>query len=134
MRRTGTSAAASPGGHRAARREEGCWADLLVMSLLHMRIVSPAGISEGVQAILRDQRGATNLVVLAGVSHDPAGDLIQADVARECVQDIVSDLRELGVDESGSISWFAVDTAIGAGMRRAERDVPGDGTDAIIWD
>ena len=75
------------------------------MSLLHMRIVSPAGISEGVQAILRDQRGATNLIVLAGVSHDPAGDLIQADVARECVQDIVSGLRELGVDESGSISW-----------------------------
>jgi uncharacterized hydrophobic protein (TIGR00271 family) len=104
------------------------------MSLLHMRIVSPAGLSEGVQAILRDQRGATNLIVLAGVSHDPAGDLIQADVARESVQDIVSDLRELGVDESGSISWFAVDTAIGAGMRRAERDAPGDGTDAIIWD
>ena len=68
------------------------------------------------------------------MSHDPAGDLIQADVARECVQDIVSGLRELGVDESGSISWFAVDTAIGAGMRRAERDAPGDGTDAIIWD
>ena len=104
------------------------------MSLLHIRVVSPAGLSDGVQAVLRDQPGATNLVVLAGAARDPAGDLLQADVARECVQDIVSDLRELGVDESGSISWFTVDTAIGAGMRRAERAAPGEGADAIIWD
>jgi hypothetical protein len=63
------------------------------MSLLHVRIVSPAGLSDGVQAVLQDQRGATNLVVLPGAARDPAGDLIQADVARECVQDIISDLR-----------------------------------------
>ena len=104
------------------------------MSLLHVRIVSPAGLSDGVQAVLQDQRGATNLVVLPGAARDPAGDLIQADVARECVQDIISDLRVLGIDESGSISWLAVDTAIGAGMRRAERDAPGEAADAIIWD
>ncbi|HWG01188.1 MAG TPA: DUF389 domain-containing protein [Trebonia sp.] len=86
------------------------------------------------QAVLRDQRGATNLIVLPGAARDPDGDLIQADVARECVQDIVSDMRALGVDESGSISWFAVDTAIGTDTRRAEREAPGDGADAIIWD
>jgi uncharacterized hydrophobic protein (TIGR00271 family) len=68
------------------------------------------------------------------VAVEPAGDLIQADVARECVQELVGDLRELGLDQRGSISWRTVDTAIGAGLRRAERDAPGDGADAIIWD
>lgn len=104
------------------------------MSLLHIRIICPAERSSGVQTVLRDQRGATNLVVLPGAAREPDGDLIQADVARECVQDIVSALREQGIDESGSISWFAVDTAIGAGTSRAERDAPGEGADAVIWD
>ncbi len=104
------------------------------MSLLHMRVVSPARLSRQVEAILSRQPGATNIVVLPGVARNPSGDLFQADLARECVQQVVSDLRELGVDRDGSISWRAVDTAIGDGMRRAERNAPGDGADAIIWD
>jgi uncharacterized hydrophobic protein (TIGR00271 family) len=104
------------------------------MSMLHVRVVSPAELSDEVTAILRGQAGATNLVVLPGAVRQPVGDLIQADVARECVQEVVSGLQELGVDRRGSISWRAVDTAIGEGMRRAERDAPGDGADAVIWE
>ncbi len=84
--------------------------------------------------MLRDQRGATNLVVLPGAAREPGGDLIQADLARECVQQVLSDLRELGVDRRGSISVHAVDMAIGAGVRRAERNAPGDAADAVIWE
>jgi len=104
------------------------------MSLLHVRVVSPAHLSPEVEAILGRQQGATNIVVLPGVAREPSGDLFQADVARECVQEVVRELRELGIDREGSISWRAVDTAIGAGMDRAERDAPGDGADAIIWE
>jgi uncharacterized hydrophobic protein (TIGR00271 family) len=104
------------------------------MALLHMRVVSPADLSAEVLLILRGQPGATNLVHLRGVAMEPAGDLIQVDVARECVEELVGGLRELGVDERGSISWRAMDTAIGAGMRRAEEDAPGDAADAILWD
>ena len=68
---------------------------------------------------MRGQRGATNLVVLPGAAREPGGDLIQADLARECVQEVLSGLRELGVDRRGSISVQAVDMAIGAGVRRA---------------
>jgi uncharacterized hydrophobic protein (TIGR00271 family) len=103
------------------------------MSMLHVRVVSPADLSGEVEAILRGQRGATNLVVLPGAAREPGGDLIQADVARESVQEVVSGLRGLGVDRRGSISWRAVDIAIGDGMRRAERDAPGAGADAVIW-
>ena len=104
------------------------------MSLLHVRVVSPAHLSQEVETILSHQPGATNIVVLPGVAREPSGDLFQADLARECVQQVVRDLRDLGIDRDGSISWRAVDTAIGAGMRRAERNAPGDGADAIIWD
>jgi uncharacterized hydrophobic protein (TIGR00271 family) len=104
------------------------------MALLHVRVISPAHLSNEVQAILSRQPGATNIVVLPGAARDPSGDLFQADLARECMQEVVSDLQELGVDREGSISWRAVETAIGEGMRRAERDAPGDGADAIIWE
>ena len=104
------------------------------MSMLHVRVVSPADLSDGVEEVLRRQPGAANLVVLVGVAREPAGDLFQVDLVRECVQQVVSELRELGVDQRGSISWRGVDTAIGTGMRQAERDAPGEGADAIIWD
>jgi uncharacterized hydrophobic protein (TIGR00271 family) len=68
------------------------------------------------------------------VAREPDGDLYQVDLVRECVQQVVSDLRELGIDKRGSISWRGVDTAIGTSMERAERDAPGEGADAIIWD
>jgi uncharacterized hydrophobic protein (TIGR00271 family) len=104
------------------------------MSLLHVRVVSPDRLSREVEAVLSRQPGATNLVVLPGAAREPSGDLFQADLARECVQQVVRDLSELGIDRDGSISWRAVDTAIGAGIRRAERNAPGDGADAIIWE
>ena len=104
------------------------------MSLLHVRVVSPAPLSGEVEAILSRQPGATNIVVLPGAAREPSGDLFQADLARECVQQVVRDLRDLGIARDGSISWRAVDTAIGEGMRRAELNAPGDGADAIIWD
>src|ERR1700761_5737483 len=104
------------------------------MSLLHVRVVSPAHLSPEVEAILSREPGATNIVVLPGVARDPSGDLFQADLARECVQEVVSDLRDLGIDRDGSISWRAVETAIGDSMDRAERNAPGDGADAIIWE
>ena len=104
------------------------------MSLLHVRVVSPADLRDEVEAVLRVQRGATNLVVLPGAAREPSGDLIQADLARECVQEVLSGLRELGVDRRGSISLHAVDMAIGDGVRRAERNAPGDAANAVIWE
>jgi uncharacterized hydrophobic protein (TIGR00271 family) len=104
------------------------------MSLLHIRVLSPVGLSREVEEILKRQPGATNIVVLSGVARSPDGDLFQADLARECVQQVVSELSELGVDRDGSITWTTVDTAIGDGVRRAELAAPGEGADAIIWD
>jgi uncharacterized hydrophobic protein (TIGR00271 family) len=104
------------------------------MSLLHVRVVSPVRLSQEVEAILRHQPGAANIVVLPGVARSPTGDLFEADLARECVQQVVSELRDLGIDQDGSITWSTLDTAIGDRLRHAERAAPGDAADAIIWD
>src|SRR5512142_2303698 len=111
-------------------------AGLSSMSLLHVEVVSPADLRDEVEAILRGQRGATNLVVLPGAAREPGGDLIQADLARECVQNVLSGLRELGVDRRGSISLHAVDPAIGDGVRRAvlgAADAEARALTAILW-
>jgi uncharacterized hydrophobic protein (TIGR00271 family) len=104
------------------------------MSLVHIRVISPPPLSQQVEAVLTRQPGATNIVVLRGAAQSPRGDLTQGDLAREVVQQVVSELRDLGVDRDGSISWRPVDTAIGDCMEAAERAAPGDGADAIIWD
>jgi hypothetical protein len=88
------------------------------MSLLHVRVVSPARLSHEVEAILSRQPGATSIIVLPSVARAPGGDLFQADLARECVQHVVSELRELGIDRiavselgqrprAGECDWYS---------------------------
>ena len=43
------------------------------MALLHLRVVSPVGLSAQVLPILRDQPGATNVVRLPGAAVDASG-------------------------------------------------------------
>ncbi|MGH3261526.1 MAG: DUF389 domain-containing protein, partial [Trebonia sp.] len=104
------------------------------MSLLHVRVVSPARLSPEVEAVLHRQPGATNVVVLRDAARDPSGDLLEADLARESVQEVLSELRELGIEQEGSISLGAIDTAIGDCVSHAESAAPGEGADAVIWD
>ncbi len=103
------------------------------MSFLHVRVVSPADLSDQVETVLRDHRGVTNLVLLPGTVRQPSGDLIEADLARECVEGVVAQLRDLGIAQRGSITWRTIDTAIGDDVSRAERDAPGEAADAVIW-
>ena len=104
------------------------------MAILHLRVVCPDDLSGQVAAMLGEEPGATGIVVLPGAVREPAGDLIEADLARESVQGVLNRLRQLQVDERGSVSWSGVDTAIGDCISRAERDAPGSGTDALIWE
>ena len=42
------------------------------MSLVHIRVISPAPLSQQVEAVLTRQPGATNIVVLRGAAQSPA--------------------------------------------------------------
>ena len=102
--------------------------------MLHLRVTCPPGRSAAALAVLRDEPGATNLVLHPGVVLDPAGDLVEADVAREAADEVLGRLTALGLTETGSIVLEAVDTALGRDVERAEREAPGEGDDAVVWD
>jgi uncharacterized hydrophobic protein (TIGR00271 family) len=100
----------------------------------HVRVICPGESSADVIAIFHDEPGATNVVRLAGVALAPAGDLVHADVAREALDGLLGRLQLLGVHRSGSVVVLDVDTALGQEIERAERDAPGEGDDALVWE
>jgi uncharacterized hydrophobic protein (TIGR00271 family) len=101
--------------------------------VLHLRVIAPVDCTEPARSLLAGHRGVTNLVVLPGVAVRPAGDLVLADVAREAADDVLDELRELGLTERGSISVEGVDLSLSADADRAERQAPGQGSDAVVW-
>ncbi|HXA59076.1 MAG TPA: DUF389 domain-containing protein, partial [Streptosporangiaceae bacterium] len=101
--------------------------------MLHLRAITPAGRIDSVVAALDGCPGVTNLVVLGGAARRPEGDLVEADVARETVNDVIESLRGLGLDQDGSISLDTVRISLSAAARRAKDAIPGYGDDAVIW-
>ncbi|WP_432497981.1 DUF389 domain-containing protein [Kineococcus gypseus] len=102
--------------------------------MLHLRVVCPAPSTPAVLEVLRAEPGAANVTVHVGTVVQPPGDLVEADVAREAVDAVLRRLRGLGVLEHGSLVLEPIDTALGAEVERAERDAPGQGDDALVWD
>ncbi|MCB0946151.1 MAG: DUF389 domain-containing protein, partial [Mycobacterium sp.] len=61
-------------------------------------------------------------------------DEITADIARESANDIVDDLKALGLRRSGAITLDVVDTVLSTAAYRAEKQADGDPGDAIVWE
>jgi uncharacterized hydrophobic protein (TIGR00271 family) len=102
--------------------------------MLHLRAHVPAEHTEAALDLLRRHEGATHLVVLRGAAVDPAGDLVEADVAREAADEILAALCELGIDRTGGLTLEVIDTTLSDRADRAEEAAPGDGSDAIVWE
>jgi uncharacterized hydrophobic protein (TIGR00271 family) len=65
---------------------------------------------------------------------EPAGDLVEADIAREAADEIIDALCGLGLDHTGGITLEALDTALSDAADRAEEAAPGEGADAVVWE
>jgi uncharacterized hydrophobic protein (TIGR00271 family) len=102
--------------------------------VLHLRVISPPATTDDLVALLEAERGVAHLTVLRGAAVRPEGDLVQADVARECVDDLLARLTGLGLDHSGGITLEALDTVLSDAADEAEEAAPGEGTDAVVWD
>jgi uncharacterized hydrophobic protein (TIGR00271 family) len=102
--------------------------------VLHLRILVPPDLSPSVEALLLREPGAVHLSVVAGAARDPAGDLIEADVARAALGPIMSRLEDLGVPERGSISFVELGD-VRSDAADAAAAVEGDlGEVLISWD
>jgi uncharacterized hydrophobic protein (TIGR00271 family) len=102
--------------------------------MMHLRVVAPDDVSDRVRDLLVDEPGATHVSVSPGIAVEPAGDVVEADVTREAVDAVLSALCELGVDRTGGITLEAIDTALSDRADAAEEAVPGDPSDAVVWD
>lgn len=102
--------------------------------MLHLRLTVPVERTEEILGLLGDHVGVANLAVLPSCSIKPPGDVVLADLARESADEILDSLRDREIDQVGTISLDAIDTAISRAADRAEADAPGEGSDAVIWE
>jgi uncharacterized hydrophobic protein (TIGR00271 family) len=102
--------------------------------VLHLRVICPADRTDAVTALLRDEPGATHLTVSPGIARQPPGDVVEADLTREVVDRVLSDLCGLGLDKTGGITLEVIDTVLSDAANEAEEVTPGDPMDAVIWE
>ncbi|MEZ0355902.1 DUF389 domain-containing protein [Mycobacterium sp. SA01] len=102
--------------------------------MLHLRVIAPVELRDDVLAVLQRQVGVTHLVVHQGAALDPVGDEISADIARECANDVIDDLKALDLHHRGAITLDLVDTVVSTAAYRAEKQADGDPGDAIVWE
>jgi uncharacterized hydrophobic protein (TIGR00271 family) len=102
--------------------------------VLHLRVICLPEHTEAVVARLREHPGAAHVVLLPGAAVQPAGDVVEADVAREAADAMISALCALGVDHTGGITLEQIDTALSDAADEAEAKAPGDGADAVVWE
>jgi len=99
----------------------------------HLRITSPAHLTDEVMAVFSGDPAVSNLAVLRGASIEPVGDIVLADVAREATNEHIDQLIALGVPESGTIHIEPVTTWVSRSGFDAERHTPGSSADAVVW-
>ncbi|RKE23621.1 DUF389 domain-containing protein [Streptomyces sp. TLI_171] len=102
--------------------------------MLQLRLIVPSDLHEAVMERLDACVGVAHVVVLPGGAVKPAGDLVLCDVAREAVDELLDDMRALGLPERGAISMDETGLTLSAAADAAEEAAPGEGVDALVWE
>ncbi|MEU5364795.1 DUF389 domain-containing protein [Streptomyces sp. NPDC005925] len=102
--------------------------------MLHLRLITPLDHTDDVVRLIEKTVGTTHLCVLRGAALDPAGDVVMCDVAREAGDELLRELRELGLDKSGSIAVETIDLSLSTRAEQAADDAPGEAADAVLWE
>jgi uncharacterized hydrophobic protein (TIGR00271 family) len=102
--------------------------------VLHLRLITPADTTDEVVRLIEKTVGTAHLVVLPGAAHNPPGDVVMCDVAREAGDELLSELRALGLGEGGSIAVENIDLSLSKRAEQAKEDAPGEGADAVLWE
>lgn len=102
--------------------------------MLHVRMVAPPGLVEPLIDTLDGFASVTNVVRLPGAAHRPKGDVVLCDVAREDASVLLSQLRQLGLEESGSIAVHGIDVSLSTVADVAEEVAVGSPGDAVLWE
>ncbi|NKY16535.1 DUF389 domain-containing protein [Streptomyces somaliensis] len=102
--------------------------------MLHLRVIVPADRTDDVLRLVEGTVGCAHLAVLPGAARNPAGDVVMFDVAREAGDGLIAELRARGLGEDGAIAVENVDLVLSKRADEAEREAPGEGADAVLWE
>ena len=104
--------------------------------MLHIRVVSPAALTESMTDRLIAAPGVQNVVVRAGAARRPPGDAVEFDVRDAAANPVFKALRELGLDPDGVICVERVDATLsgpaGHGALRQETAPGWEMVEAVI--
>jgi uncharacterized hydrophobic protein (TIGR00271 family) len=87
--------------------------------VIHLRVVSPPDVTGTLMPVLRTDPAVLNLTMLPGAVSNPDGDAVHFDVLHGAANDVIGQLRDLGLEERGSIVLENVDTSLSARADRA---------------
>src|SRR3954452_8227429 len=102
--------------------------------MIHLRIVAPPASARHALELLNGADSVCDVIHLPGAAQKPPGDVILCDVTREDTSVILSDLRELGIPDEGSITIESIESQISTAADRAERASSGAPADAVVWE
>ena len=102
--------------------------------MLHLRLVVPIDCTEDVISLLSGDAAVTHVTVVYGGARQPAGDLVECDVAREAASPLIETLRDLGVERDGGIVASTPDLVMSDAAALAEEAAPGLPSDAVVWE
>lgn len=101
------------------------------MSVLTLRVSCPTDLTAHCEQILKAAPSLTSLARYPGASIDPPGDVFEAQLERDAVNDLVAALTDLGVPVQGSIQILQPGTWVSQRALKAEEVSPD--ADNVVW-
>jgi uncharacterized hydrophobic protein (TIGR00271 family) len=101
--------------------------------MLRVRVVSPPHRTDSLVAALLPVPGVVTLAVDRGTSVKPPGDVVVADVIRECANEVLAHVEALGLD-AGEITLTDISADRSELADDARDEYPGRGVDVVVWD
>ncbi|KRE74202.1 hypothetical protein ASG77_05540 [Arthrobacter sp. Soil762] len=102
--------------------------------IVQLRICVPRELSAVTLDACKEHTGTAEVALFPGASVSPRGDVIDVQVAREAVEELLEKLHVLKAQEVGSIAISMPELVLSRRSDKAEASAPGDGADALIWD
>jgi uncharacterized hydrophobic protein (TIGR00271 family) len=103
--------------------------------MLHVRLVSPAEVTERVVAVLTADPGVINLVVVRAAAARPDGDAVQFDLTRASANSVLTQLRGLGLTRRSPVILEIPDAALTEETKQeAAWDPSYHGDQAPVWE
>ena len=101
--------------------------------MLRMQVLVPADLTGQVMETFESEPAVSGLALIRGAAVRPKGDVIVADVAREAANEVIDQLRAIGVPRHGSVQIEPVNAWLSQEGLDAEVAAPGSSADAVVW-